>query len=102
MPSFDKILTNTPIGDIKDPPPFPVGSYLSVTSDAGTWGKSRQKQTKQIQWKAKILQPRDDVDSQKLMEWKDATGESVSGQEFYPTFWEDVRAAKFHLLHLSI
>jgi hypothetical protein len=95
MPSFEKILTNTPIGNIKDPPPFPVGSYICVTSDAGTWGESRVKKTKQIAWRAKILQPHSDVDQQKLMEWKDETGESVSGQEIYPTFYSDSRVAEF-------
>jgi len=95
MASFEKILSNTPLSDIKPLPAFPVGSYICVTADAGTWGESRQKKTKQIMWKAKVLQPRDDVDKQKLMEWKDDTGESVSGQEFYPTFWSDFYLKEF-------
>lgn len=95
MPSFEKILSNTPIGDIKDPPPFPPGTYLCVTTDSGAWGESARKKTKQYQWKAKILQPKEDVSQEKLMQWKDETSESVSGQEVFPTFYSDARLAEF-------
>jgi hypothetical protein len=95
MPSFEKILSDTPIGDIKPNPPYPVGTYLAVTTNSGEWGESRQKRTKQLQWRFKLLQPRPDVDQEKLMEWKDATGETVAGQEDYITFYDDSRAAKF-------
>jgi len=92
---FEKILSSTPLSDIKAPPPFPVGTYLAATEGLGEWGESRQKKTKQIQFKCKVLSPQSDVDQQKLMEWRDETGETVMGQEFYATFWDDVRLKGF-------
>lgn len=95
MPSFEKILSATSIGDIKPPPPKPVGTYLAVTLNSGEWGESTKKRTKQLQWKFKLLQPRDDVDQEKLMEWRDETGESVVGQEDVITVYTDLQAKVF-------
>jgi hypothetical protein len=102
MASFADIL-NRPVSEVKAPPPFPVGSYLAVVDGQGEWGESRNARTKQIQFKAKLLQPQEDVDTEKLMEWKDATGDNVIGQQVYLTFYDPQpwRLADF-LKHLGL
>jgi hypothetical protein len=87
MPSFADVM-NQKASEIKAPPPYPAGHYLAVTEGQPVWGKSSQQQTKQIQFKAKLLQSMPDVDADKLSDWRNQTGDSVMGQSVYLTFYD--------------
>lgn len=94
MPSFADVM-DTKVEDIKFAPPFPVGSYLAMTEGMPEWGKSSQKQSDQIQFKAKLLQALENVDKEKLAEWAEETGENVVGQQAFLTFYTPPRLAEF-------
>lgn len=87
MPSFADIHGKKP-EDIKAPPAFPFGHYIATVDGQPQHGQSSRARTKQIQFKAKLLQPLEDVDKDKLMAWKDDTGDSVMGQHVYLTFYD--------------
>jgi hypothetical protein len=88
MPSFEDILNKT-TSDVTAPPPYPAGTYLAVTEGVPVWGKSSVQQTKQIQFKAKLLQAMPDVNQEKLSEWAEQTGSPLIGsQSVYLTYYD--------------
>lgn len=67
MASFEEILKK-PSGEIKPPEAFPVGTYHCIVDGRPEQGKSSQKQTDYLRFKFKILEARQDVDQQAVIE----------------------------------
>lgn len=67
MPSFEEIL-NRPSTENKAPPAYPAGTYHCLIDGRATPGKSSQKGTDLLQFKFKILAPKEDVDAQQAAE----------------------------------
>jgi hypothetical protein len=82
MPNFEEIL-NKPASSITAPQPIPTGTYHCLVEGPATPGKSSVKQTDFLQFKYKILSPRDDVDAAKAAE-QQVIGKFIT-QDFYVT-----------------
>ena len=64
-PEFASVL-DTPDEEIKEPQPFPVGSYVCLVKGLPEYDKSSQRQTPFARFNLQPLQAMDDVDQQAL------------------------------------
>lgn len=91
MPSFIDIVENENISkdDIKDIPPLPFGHYLAMVQGTHENVISNEKKTPGMRFKLRLLQPRDDVDSEALAAHLEASRrDKLMDVELEYTIWE--------------
>src|SRR5947208_2422165 len=90
MPNMLEIIENdsTPLEDVKDVPPLPAGTYLAQIVGHAEFIKSSQKQTNGIQFTVRLLQPRDDVDRDRLNNYLEAANRTIGDVQLKHTIWE--------------
>lgn len=91
MPSFIDIVENEEISkdDIKDVPPLPFGHYLAMVQGPHENTISNEKKTPGMRFKLRLLQPRDDVDSEALAAFIEASRrDKLMDIELDYTIWE--------------
>lgn len=90
MPNMLEIIENdsTPVEDIKEVPPLPHGTYLAQVVGQCEFVKSSQKQTDGIQFNIRLLNARDDVDSERLATHLEASNRHLGDVTLKYTIWE--------------
>lgn len=90
MPNMLEIIENdsTPVEDIKEVPPLPVGTYLAQIVGDCEFIKSSQKQTDGLQFNIRLLNARDDVNAERLATHLEASNRTLTDVMLKYVIWD--------------
>ena len=102
-PNFGAIL-DRPSGEIKRPPPLPVGTYVWLIKGLPRMDKSARKQTEFVEFNCVPVEPQDDVDEEDLEAVGGIAGlsEKPHSLTFYLTDKSAYRLVEFMVNDLQI